>query len=141
MNFSSKRSIYKNEEYESYKYLNQYQLDEIISNFYKEIFEELLEKSKDTFDKNIYDVYLVGKASRIKNMDSYFTSISNCNSSVVTPNYLCLNNHGCVQTVGVIRLNYRKLLENKAIVENNPAFVETKESKFDKFILDEDELN
>ena len=141
MNFSSKRSIYKNEEYESYKYLNQYQLDEIISNFYKEIFEELLEKSKDTFDKNIYDVYLVGKASRIKNMDSYFTSISNCNSSVVTPNYLCLNNPGCVQTVGLIRLNYRKLLENKAIVENNPAFVETKESKFDKFILDEDELN
>ena len=141
MSESSKRAIYKNDEYPSYKYLNQYQLDEVISNFYKEVFEELLEKSKDTFDKNIYDVYLVGKASGIRNIDTYFTSISDCQSNVVVPNYLCLNNPGFVQTVGLIRLNYRKLLENKAIVENNSMYVETKESKFDKFILDEDELN
>lgn len=138
---SSKRSIYKNDEYETYKYLTQYQVDEVISDCYQEIFTKLLEKSNGTFDKNIYDVYLTGKASTISNIDRYFASIGECNSCVTSPNYLCLNSPGFLQTVGLIRLNYKKLIENRAVIENNQLTMETKESKFDKFILDEDELS
>lgn len=138
---SNRRAIYKNEEYETYKYLNQYQLDEVVNEFYSEVFNELLNMSSNTFDKNTYDVYLSGKGSNIKGVDKLFTSISGCNSSIITPSYLCLNNPSFLQTVGLIRLNYRKLMENKIVIENGPVMVETKESKFDRFILDEDELN
>lgn len=138
---SSKRSVYKNEEYEAYKYLTQYQLDEVISETYKSIFTSLLDMSRQSFDRNLYDVYLTGKASTIKNIDSYFTSLADCNSSVVIPSQLCLNNPSFLQTIGLICLNYKKLIENKIVIENNSVAMETKESKFDKFILDEDELN
>ena len=137
---SNRRAIYKNENYELYKYLNQYQLDEIANGVYDEIFKDLLAKSSNVFDTNTYDVYLAGKGSNIKDVDKLFTSISGCNSTIISPNYLCLNNPSFLQTVGLIRLNYRKLMETKVVIETSPIMVETKESKFDKFILDEDEL-
>lgn len=138
---SNKRAIYKNEEYETYKYMNQYQLDETISNFYKEVFTSLNDMSKDILDKNIYDIYLSGKGSKIHNIDKCFASISECNSSVMSPSYLCLNDPSYLQTIGSIRLNYKKLMENRVVLENNNLAIETRESKFDKFILDENELN
>ena len=138
---SSQRAIYKNEDYGAYKYLYQYQVDEIISDFYKEIFEDLSKMCDCSFDKNIYDVYLSGKASSIRGLDKLFSKVSNCNASVISPTHVCLNNPGCLQTVGLIRLNYRKLLENKTVIENGTVLAETRESRFEKFILDEDELN
>lgn len=138
---SSKRAIYKNDEYESYKYLNQYEVDEVVNRVYKDVFNNLYGMCKETLDRNIYDVYLSGKASCISNLDKYFSFISGCNASVVTPSHLCLNNPSFLQTIGLIRLNYKKIIDNKALLENNQIAVETKESKFDKFILDEDELS
>ena len=138
---TNKRAIYKNEEYADYKYLYQYQVDEIVKDFYEEVFTELLQLSSTSFDKNIYDVYLSGKASSIRGIDKLFSSVGECSASVVTPGHICLNTPGCLQTIGLIRLNYKKLLENKAVVETGQMYVETRESKFDKFILDEDELN
>lgn len=137
---SSKRSIYKNEDYPDYKYLSQYQVDEVVNRVYSHIFNELYNMTKEDLDKNIYDIYLVGKSSGILNLDKYFASISNCNSTTIIPTQLCLNNPSFLQTIGLIRLNYKKILENKEVLENNPIIEETKESKFDKFILDEDEL-
>ena len=141
INESNKRAIYKNEQYPPYKYLNQYQVDEIVSNTYLDIFTKLTEMAKNELDKGKYDVYISGKGASITNIDKYFTNISSYNSNVVSPSYLCLSKPTYIQTVGLIRLNYKKLIENKVVVENNGTSLETKESKFDKFILDEDELN
>lgn len=140
LDLSSKRAIYKNEEYPDYRYLSQYQVDEVVNNTYNKIFNELYSVSKEELDKKIYDIYLGGKASSISNLDKYFTFISGCNSNTVIPTQLCLNSPTFLQTIGLIRLNYKKIIENKALVENNQSIIETKESKFDKFILDEDEL-
>ena len=137
---SSKRAIYKNDTYADYKYLTQYQLDEVIDQTYSDIFTTISNVMKN-LDRNIYDIYLAGKASRIKKIDDYFTTISGYNSSVVAPGQLCLTDSSFLQTVGLIRLNYKKLMENKVILENNQMAIETRESKFDKFILDENELN
>ena len=54
INTSKIYKVYKNDDYPAYKYMNQYQLDEVISTFYKGVFDSLLETSKDTLDKNIY---------------------------------------------------------------------------------------
>lgn len=140
INETNRRAVYKNDLYPAYKYLNQYQLDEVVVEVYKEIFEELMKMSETTFDKNIYDVYLSGKASCIKGIDKYFASIWNSKTSIIYPNYLCLNTPSYLQTVGAIRLNYKKLKENK-VVESEQILMDTKESKFEKFILDEDELS
>lgn len=138
---TNNRAIYKNEDYSDYKYLYQNQVDELVTDFYKGVFEELVQLSGNSFDKNIYDVYLSGKASSIRGLDKLFSSVSGCSASVITPGYICLNSPECLQTVGLIRLNYRKLLENKTVIDNGQMYVEPRESKFDKFILDEDELN
>ena len=116
-------------------------MDEIVSDFYKEIFEDLSKMCDCSLDKNIYDVYLSGKASSIRGMDKLFSKVGECNASVISPSQICLNNPVFLQTVGLIRLNYRKLLENKTVIENGTVLAETRESRFEKFILDEDELN
>ena len=138
---TSKRAVYKSDQYPAYKYLYQNQIDEVVHDFYKELFEELLQMSSNCFDKNMYDVYLSGKASNIRYLDKLFAQVGDCSASITTPGYICLNNPESLQTVGLIRLNYRKLLETKTVIENGAIYAETRESKFDKFILDEDELN
>ena len=74
-------------------------------------------------------------------MDKLFTSFSECNISVANPTYLCLNNPSFVQTIGLIRLNYKKLLESQRAMSEEAISLDASESKFDKFILDENELN
>ncbi|MBR3890641.1 MAG: hypothetical protein IKJ30_01040 [Bacilli bacterium] len=141
LNSSNKRPVYKNDSYEAYKYLTQYQIDEIVSEKYTDIISNLLELCKTTFDKNTYDVYMSGKGSCVKNIDKLFTSISECNVTVTSPSYLCLSNPSYIQTVGLIRLNYKKLLESVRIGTEEAVSLDTIETKFDKFILDENELN
>ena len=101
----------------------------------------MLELCKTTFDKNTYDVYMSGKGSCVKNIDKLFTSMSECNVTVTSPSYLCLSNPSYIQTVGLIRLNYKKLLESVRIGTEEAVSLDTIETKFDKFILDENELN
>lgn len=141
LNCSNKRPVYKNDEYEAYKYLNQYQIDEIISEKYTDIITNLLDLCKSEFDRNTYDVYMSGKGSCVKNIDKLFTSISECNVSVTAPSYLCLTSPNYIQTVGLIRLNYKKLLDSVRIGTEEAVSLDTIETKFDKFILDENELN
>ena len=140
LNESNKRPVYKNEDYESYKYLNQYQIDEIVNEKYKDIYENLLSLSNQDFDKSTYNVYLSGKGSCIKNMDKLCSMVCDCQVNVSYPTCLSLSNPSHVQTIGLIKLNYKKLVESikASSVENT---LDTSESKFDKFILDENELN
>ena len=140
INDSNKRPVYKNDGYETYKYLTQYEIDSLISEKYSDIFTNLLNLAGDNFDKSVYDVYLSGKGSSIRNMDKLFTSFSECNVSVANPSYLCLNNPSYVQTIGLIRLNYKKLLESQRVSSEEAISLDA-ESKFDKFILDDNEFN
>jgi cell division ATPase FtsA len=141
INSSNKRPVYKNDGYESYKYLTQYEIDTLISEKYTDIFNNLLSLSNEVYDKNTYDIHLSGKASGIRNMDKLFTSISECEANVSRPGYLCLNNPSYVQTIGLIKLNYKKLLESQRVSNEEAVSLDVAESKFDKFILDENEFN
>ena len=84
---------------------------------------------------------MCGKASSIRNIDKLFTSITESSANVYHPGYLCLNNPSYVQTIGLIKLNYKKLLESQRVSSEEAASLDMAESKFDRFILDENELN
>jgi cell division ATPase FtsA len=141
INDSNKRPVYKNDGYETYKYLTQYEIDTVISEKYTDIINNLLSLCNATFDKNTYDVYLSGKGSCIKNSEKLFTGISECNVSTSPSGYLSLTGPSYIQTIGLIRLNYKKLLESVRIGSEEAVSLDTMESKFDKFVLDENELN
>lgn len=128
------------------KYVNEKALNDVISSNMETIFNKLINKAKDVVNLSILDTYVTGIGANIKNVDKLFKTLSNCNSSIYSSNILGLNNPSFCETIGLIKLNYKKISQNKYInLQNNDyndiMIDREKNSKFDRFILDEDELD
>ena len=92
------------------------------------------------------DVYVTGYGANINGIDTLLNSLCNCNASLYVSNVLGLNNSSYCETIGLIRLNYKKISQNKYMNLQNNNYNDIivnkeKNSKFDKFILDEEELD
>ena len=110
------------------------------------ILNQLINKAKNVVELNDLYVTVVGKGSKIKGIDVLFKSLCECNASNYVSSILGLNDPSYCETIGLIRLNYKKLSQNKYInLQNNNYndIMVTREqnSKFDRFILDEDDLD
>lgn len=124
------------------KYINEQQVNEIIKENMKFIFTNLF----NSIDINDLDIYITGFGANIKYSDILLNELYNCNASIYKSTSLGLYNVGYCQTIGLIKLNYRKISQNKYInIENNNyndiIINKHSNSKFDKFILDENELD
>lgn len=128
------------------KFISEHQLNEIIRKNCKKIFENLIAKSDGIVDLNNMDICFTGYGANIKGIDRLFSEISGCNSYLYKSPIFGLNNISCCQTIGLIRLNYKKISQNKYMNLQNNNYNDIisdkeKNSKFDKFILDEDDLD
>ena len=97
-------------------------------------------------DASGLDVYVTGYGANIKGVDAMINSLYGCNSTTFVSNYLGLYNTGYCETIGLIKLNYKKISQNKYINLQSESYndiIVTKgsKSKFDRFILDEEELD
>ena len=112
----------------------------------KTILKRLFESVDSTLDIRDLDIYITGYGANIKGTDKLLTQMYGCNSSIFTSTSLGLYNTGYCETIGLIKLNYKKISQNKYINLQNNSYndiIINKESnsKFDRFILDEDELD
>jgi len=128
------------------KYISEHKINEVIDLNMRIILNQLINKAKNLIDLNDLYITIVGKGSRIRGIDVLFKSLCECNASNYISNILGLNDPSYCQTIGLIKLNYKKLSQNKYInLQNNNYndIMVTREqnSKFDRFILDEDDLD
>ena len=128
------------------KYVSEQQLNEVIEFNMKNILNKLFNKIKDSIDVSDLDIYITGYGANIKGIDKLLKQLFSCNASVYVSTTLGMYNTGYCQTIGLIKLNYKKISQNKYInIQNNDYndIMITKEShsKFDRFILDDDELD
>lgn len=128
------------------RYVNERQVNEIIQYVFREILNRLFELAGNVVDVNALDVYITGYGANIRGIDKMISQIYHCNASVYVSSSLGLYNSGYCQTIGLIKLNYKKISQNKYInlqTNNYNDIIISKESnsKFDRFILDEEELD
>ena len=130
----------------SNRYISEHKVNEIIDLNMRVILNQLINKAKNVVELNDLYVTVVGKGSKIKGIDVLFKSLCECNASNYVSSILGLNDPSYCETIGLIKLNYKKLSQNKYInLQNNNYndIMVTREqnSKFDRFILDEDDLD
>ena len=128
------------------RYINERQINEIIQYVLREILNRLFELAENVVDVSTLDVYITGYGANIKGIDKMISQLYSCNASVYTSPFLGLYNSGYCQTIGLIKSNYKKISQNKYInlqTNNYNDIIISKESnsKFDRFILDEEELD
>lgn len=128
------------------KYISEKEINNIITLNLELILNKLFNKAKENVNFNDLDVYVVGSISKIKEIDSWINKLYNCNVIVFNSNTLGLNDSVYCQTIGLIKLNYKKISQNKYINLQNNNYNDIitnkdKSSKFDKFILDEEDLD
>lgn len=128
------------------KYISEKQLNGIIEQNMKDIFASLFNKIKKEINISDLDICITGYGANIKGTDKLLNKMYKCNASVFVSTYLGLYNSGYCQTIGMLKLNYKKISQNKYINIQNDSYndiIINKESssKFDKFILDDDELD
>ena len=128
------------------KYISEQKLNNIIANNTRAILNELIARARTYVNLNDLDVYITGYGANIAGIDELLKSLCGCNASVYTSNTLGLNNTSYCETIGLIKLNYKKISQNKYInLQNNNYndIIESKEtnSKFDRFILDEEDYD
>jgi len=128
------------------KYISEQKLNEIIEINMKNIFSKLFNKLSDKVNISDLDIYVTGYGANIKGCDKLLREMYGCNASIFISNSLGLYNVGYCQTIGLIKLNYKKISQNKYINLQSNSYndiIINKESnsKFDRFILDEDELD
>lgn len=128
------------------RYISEQQINDIIESNMKTILKRLFESVDSTLDIRDLDIYITGYGANIKGTDKLLTQMYGCNSSIFTSTSLGLYNTGYCETIGLIKLNYKKISQNKYINLQNNSYndiIINKESnsKFDRFILDEDELD
>lgn len=136
-------SVCKNSEN---KYISEQKLNQLIELNMTVILNQLINKAKDVTTLSDLDVTIVGIGSKIKGIDILLKSLCGCNASYYISNTLGLNDASYCQTIGLIKFNYKKISQNKYINLQNNSYndiIATKEqsSKFDKFILDDDDLD
>jgi len=128
------------------RYISEQKLNSIISQNTKLILNNLINKAKEYVDFNDLDVYIAGYGANIKGIDSLLKSLCGCNTNMYTSSILGLNNTSYCETIGLIKLNYKKISQNKYInLQNNnynDIIIEKEtNSKFDRFILDEEDFD
>lgn len=126
------------------KYISEQQLNNIIQSNMKIIFDKLFSSFK-SMDITDLDIYVTGYGANIKGIDSLLNELYDCNAVTYKSKSLGLYNVGYCQTIGLIKLNYKKITQNKYINIQNDSYNDIiinkgNNSKFDKFILDENEL-
>ena len=127
------------------RYISEKQLNEIIEQNMKDIFASLFNKIKKEINISDLDICITGYGANIKGTDKLLNKMYNCNAKTFVSTALGLYNSGYCQTIGLLKLNYKKISQNKYINIQNDSYndIITKESssKFDKFILNDDELD
>lgn len=128
------------------KYISEQQINEIIHTNMEYILKRLFESVNRSIDISDLDLYITGYGANIKGIDKLLSQMYGCNASVFVSTALGLYNTGYCQTTGLIKLNYKKISQNKYINLQNDSYNDIiisreSNSKFDRFILDEDELD
>ena len=128
------------------KYISEKQLNELIEYNMKDILNKLFSEIKNRVDLADLDVYITGYGANIKGTDILLKKLYGCNALMYSSSSLGLYNPGYCETIGLIKLNFKKISQNKYINLQNNSYndiIISKESnsKFDRFILDEDELD
>ena len=128
------------------KYISEQQINEIIELNMKNILKKLFGTVKESLDISDLDIYVTGYGANIKGTDKLINQLYGCNASIYTSSSLGLYNTGYCETIGLIKLNYKKISQNKYINLQNNSYNDIiinreSNSKFDRFILDEDELD
>ena len=128
------------------KYINEHKLNEVIESNMKFLLDKLFSRVKTVIDLNGLDIYITGYGANIKGIDKLLNKLYGCNACTYISTSLGLYNIGYCETIGLIKMNYKKISQNKYInLQNNNyndiIINKQSNSKFDRFILDEDELD
>lgn len=128
------------------KYVSEESVNKIIEGNMRVIFTKLFDKVKEYVSVSDLDVYITGLGGNIKNSDKLLNSLYKCNAIIFTSNCLGLYDVSYCATIGLIKSNYKKISQNKYINLQNNSYNDImvdrdRDSKFNKFILDEDELD
>ena len=127
------------------KYISEDKLNSIIEKNIKTLISGVFSKVSGRVDISDLDVYVVGYGANVNGVETLIKRMYNCNAMPFISNSLGLYNTGYCQTIGLIKTNYKKISQNKYINLQNKDYsgiIVSKEtsSKFDRFILNEDEL-
>ena len=128
------------------KYISEQKLNEVIESATTKLLNELLNKANDFVNLKELDICITGYGANINGIDKLLNLLCECNSNVFVSTVLGLNNTSYCETIGLIKLNYKKISQNKYINLQNNNYNDIiinreKSSKFDKFILDEEDLD
>lgn len=128
------------------KYVSEQQINEIINSNMKKILSKVFNGTSSVKDVSDLDIYVTGYGANIKGIDNLLHEMYGCNASIFVSTSLGLYNTGYCATIGLIKLNYKKISQNKYINLQNNSYndiIVAKEgnSKFDRFVLDEEELD
>ncbi len=128
------------------RFISEKELNAIINSCTRKLLNDLISMANKESTLTNLDVYITGYGANIRGIDKLFSDISGCNASIYVSSILGLNNASYCETIGLIKLNYKKISQNKYINLQNDNYNDIivsrdKNSKFDKFILDEEELD
>lgn len=128
------------------KYISEKELNDIIDVNIRIVLNNLINKAKNVVSLKDLDIYITGYGANISGIDTLLKELCECNAIIYNSNVLGLNNSSYCETIGLIKLNYKKISQNKYINLQNNNYNDIMinkdgNSKFDKFILDEEELD
>ena len=120
------------------KYISEQKLNEVIEANTKKLLNELISKSSNIINLSELDIYITGYGANISGIDKLLNSLCGCNSSVFVSSVLGLNNTSYCETIGLIKLNYKKISQNKYMNLQNNNY---NDIIINREILDEEDLD
>lgn len=128
------------------KYVSEQQVNSIIEYNIKKIMNTLVKSIDEVVKVSGLDIYITGYGANISGIDMLLNELYGCNAKTFVSSTLGLYNTGYCETIGLIMLNYKKISQNKYINLQNHSYndiitAKGGNSKFDKFILNDDELD